>query len=291
MKGITKNMLKRKMSPWLFLLPGILFTAWLRYIPIFSSLYISLFDYDPIKSPGTFVGLENYFTIFNTRFYWDAWVNTFVFLGLNILLTFFIPIMQALFLNELTFFKKTFTTMYIIISLIPISVNVILWKWIWHPEYGLANQIIMFFGGKPQLWLSNPQLTKFCIVFPGIIGGGVAVLMYLAAIRGIPKELFECCKIDGGSGWKKIWYITLPNIKFLVVIQLVVTMIFTMQILDLPYQYASGGPSGASTSMGVYIYNTFKQDFVYGRASAASFILFIVIAVMTIIQMKLDKAE
>lgn len=290
-KAKWKRTMKEKLSILIFLVPGIVFTIWLRYYPILNSLYVSLFRYDPVDKPGDFIGVENYINAIGTQFYWDAWANTFVFLGLNLLLVFFIPIIQAVFLNELTRFNKFFSTMYLITALIPISVNVILWKWIWHPEYGIANQIVLFFGGSAQGWLSDPTWTKFCIVFPGIIGGGVGVLMYLAAIKGIPDEIFECSRIDGASGFKRIWYVTLPNIRFLIMIQLVMTVINTMQILDAPYQYVSGGPSGASTTMGIYIYNTFRQDFNYGKASAASIILFAVVGIMTIGQMALDKSK
>lgn len=280
-----------KITPYLFLVPGIIFTLWLRYIPIFKSLYMSLFKYNAIDPPGKFVGFKNYISMFQTQFYWNAWKNTFTFLILTLVLVFFVPIIQALFLNEIFKGKKTFTTIYLVSALIPMSVNVIIWKWIWHPDYGLANQIMKLFGAEPQLWLSNPDLTKFAIIFPGVIGGGIAVLMYTAAIHGIPTEIFEAAKLDGCTGFKKIRYIILPNIIFIIIIQLVLSVIGCMQILDVPYQFASGGPSGVSTSMGIFIYNAFKQDLDYGKGAAASMILFLVIAVMTIFQMKLDKSE
>lgn len=239
-KKLGRKSMKQKLSILLFLTPGVVFTIWLRYYPILNSLYVSLFRYNPIKKPGEFVAFKNYIDLFNTQFYWEAWVNTFVFLGLNLLLVFFIPIVQATFLHEITRLNKFFSTIYLVTALIPISVNVILWKWIWHPDYGVANQLVTFFGGNPQGWLSDPTWTKFCIVFPGIIGGGVGVLMYLAAIKGISDEIFECSRIDGASGFKRIWYITLPNIRFLIMIQLIMTVISTMQILDAPYQYVSG---------------------------------------------------
>ncbi|MGL4737062.1 MAG: carbohydrate ABC transporter permease [Cellulosilyticaceae bacterium] len=285
--------LKRKdlIAATLFLLPGIIFTVWLRYYPMLQSFYMSLFNYDPVNSPGKFVGLQNYKNIFASGFYWEAWRNTFIFLLLHIGLVFFIPLIQAIFLNEIVKGKKFFSTVYLVTALIPISINVIIWKWIWHPDYGLANQVIKIFGMEPQLWLSNPELTKFAIVFPGIIGGGVGVLLYLAAIQGISADIYEASQIDGCSGWQKIRYITLPNIKFIVVIQLVLATISTMQILDLPYQYTGGGPSGVSTSMGIYIYDMVNKDLSYGKSTAAACILFLVIGVLTIVQMKLDQSE
>lgn len=285
--------LKRRqyISALMFLIPGIVITLWLRYYPMLKTLFMSFFNYDTISPPGKYVGLKNYQALFKTNYFWEAWGNTFAFLFLTLLLVFFVPLIQAIFLNEINRGRKLFTTIYLITTLIPMSVNVIVWKWIWHPDYGIANQIFEFFGGSAQMWLSNPELTKFCIVFPGIIGGGVNVLLYLAAIQGIPQDVFEASELDGCTGWRKVTYIILPNIRFIIVIQLILSCITTMQILDVPYQYTSGGPSGASTSLGIFIYNSVYTDLNYGKATAASVTLFIVIAILTVLQMKLDKSS
>lgn len=282
---------RRKITPWCILFFPMLCTIWLKYYPILSAFVISLFKYDPINPPGKFIGLDNYSSMFQMQFYWDSWKNTFVFLILQICMCFFIPLVQALLLNELIRFQKCLTTLYILPALIPTSVNVIIWKWIWHPDYGVANQILRFFGGQPQAWLSDPALVKFCIVFPGVLGGGLTVLLYLSAIQGISTDIVESAALDGCTGFRKILYITLPNISFMIFIQLVMCVIQTMQLLDAPYMYASGGPSGASTTQGIFIYNSFQQDLNYGRGSAASIVLLLVIAVLTMAQMKLEKAE
>ena len=283
--------IKQKIAPWLFLLLPIIFTLWLKYYPILKAAYISLFDYDPINQPGTFVGLKNYLTMFKTEFYWEAWSNTFVFLFLQILMAFFIPIIQALFLNELRKAKSTVSTLYLLPALIPTTINVIVWRWVWHPDYGVANQIVQFFGGQPQLWLSDPDLVKFCIIFPGVIGGGINVLLYLSAIQNVSPDIVESAALDGCTGWKRIWYIVLPNIRYIIFIQLIIAVSTAMQMLDAPYMFAAGGPSGASTTQGIYIYNAFNKDFNYGRGSAASVILMIVVMIMTMIQMHFENAE
>lgn len=288
---LNKYIWKRRVTPWLILSIPILLTAWLKYYPIMNAFKMSLYSYDPINPPGKFIGLGNYKTMFQMQYYWEAWKNTLIFLGLFFVLNFFIPIIQALLLNELSKIQKVFTTIYIIPALIPTAVNVIIWKWIWHPDYGMANQIIKFFGGTPQAWLSDPKLVKFCIMFPGIIGGGLTVLLYLSAIHGISTDIVESAMLDGCSGWKKMRYIILPNIKFMIFIQMIMAVISTMQLLDGPYMYASGGPSGASTTQGIFIYNTFRQDMNYGRGSAASIILLFVIAIITLIQMHFERAE
>lgn len=294
MRGsVRKNsyFIRQKLTPWLILLLPIAFTLWLKYYPILKAAYISLFRYDPVNQPGTFIGFENYRTMFSTKYYWEAWQNTFVFLLLQIGMVFFIPIIQALFLNELRHGKNMFGTMYLLPTLIPTTVNVIIWRWIWHPDYGVANQIAVLLGGQAQLWLSDPNLVKFCIVFPGVIGGGIAVLLYLSAIQGISPEMMESAAIDGCTGFKRIWYITLPNIRYLIFIQLIMAVSTSMQLLDSPYMFAAGGPSGASTTQGIYIYNAFQIDYNYGRGSAAAIILMLVVMAMTLFQMRFEKAE
>ena len=279
------------MAPWLILALPILFTLVLKYYPILKALMMSFFRFDPINPPGTFIGFDNYINMFKMDFYWEAWGNTLVFLILQLTMCFFIPLLQALFLNELIHTQKTFTTLYIIPALVPTSVNVIIWKWIWHPDYGMANQVMKFIGVEPQLWLSDPELVKFCIIFPGVLGGGLSVLLYLSAIQGVSADIMESASLDGCCGWKKIRFMILPNIKFMIFIQLIISGVNTMQILDIPYMYTSGGPSGFSTSQGIFIYNTFQNDLNYGRGSAASIVLLIAIIILTIFQMRFERSE
>lgn len=283
--------LKRRLTPWCILAIPMACTIWLKYYPILNAFYISLFKYDPIHPPGRFVGLENYIGLFQMQYYWEAWKNSFIFLILQLSMCFFIPLIQALLLNELVKLQKCLTTLYILPALVPTAVNVIIWKWIWHPEYGIANQIMGLFGLQPQAWLSDPNLVKFCIVFPGILGGGLMVLLYLSAIQGISSDILESAALDGCTGFSKIIHIILPNISFMISIQLIMCVITTMQLLDAPYMYASGGPSGASTTQGIFIFNAFNQDLNYGRGSAASIILLLVIGTLTLVQMHFEKTE
>jgi len=283
----------KRTMPWLFVLPGLIFTLFFRYYPIIRAFWISLFDYDIANPPGIFIWFKNYFNIIKLQEFKNAWINTLWFLVLTVIITFFIPIIQAIFLSEIkNNSTKLFSTIYIIPALVPLSVNVILWKWIWNPGYGIANFISKALGFGHYTWLSDVDLTKFCIIFPGIIGGGAAVLLYLAAILAIDKEILEAAQIDGCTGWQKIFYIVLPNIKFLIVIQFVITTILSLQILDQPLQFTYGGPAGASTSVGLLIYKTSFDAFSqarFGRSSAIGMVLFFFIAIVTLIYLTLDR--
>lgn len=199
-------------------------------------------------------------------------------------------LIQALLLNELRR-KNLVSTMYLLPTLIPGTIGVIIWRWFWHPDYGIANQLVRFLGGQPQTWLSDPNLVKFCIVFPGIIGGGVGVLLYLSAIQNVSQDIIDSAALDGCVGWRRIFYIILPNVRFIITIQLIMAVTNAMQLLDGPYLFAGGGPSGASTTQGIFIYESFYKDFNYGRGSAVSIILLLVIMIISIIQFKYEKEE
>lgn len=281
--------LKKKMIPWLFVLPGILITLVFRYYTMIQSFIWSFFNYDISNPPGTFVGLKNFQNLFIGDEFKNALINTLVYLVLGFVLTFWVPIVQALFLSQVKRGRNFFSTLYIIPAVIPGTVNIVIWKWIWQPEYGLANTILGFFNLPAQQWLSDPAWVKFCIIFPGILGGGLNVLLYLSAILGVSEDIMEASKIDCCTGLKSIWYMILPNIRFLVKIQLIMFTIGTLQIMDNIFQYTNGGPANASNSVALNIYKLYNERFDYGQGSAAAMLLLIMVAIITMIQMNLQN--
>ena len=258
---------------------------------MFQAFWISLHNYDMASPPGDFVGFDNYISLFQNPDFWSAWKNTLVFTGLSLAITFFIPIIQALFLSEVHRGRGIFTTLYLIPTVIPLSVNVIIWKWIFSPNMGLANAFAALFGQESQTWFSDPALAKLCIILPGVLGGGFSVLMYLSAIMGVGRDIYEAADIDGCSGLRRLWHVTLPNIRFLIGIQMILGVIAAMQILDQPLQYTNGGPNGASTSVALYANRLMTEQMNYGKSAAAGFTLLIVVAIITAIQLKLDQSE
>lgn len=283
--------IKKAIIPWLFVLPGLLITILLRYATLGTSIFWSFFNVTVTEMPGKFVGFENYINLISSKEFSQVLINTLVYVGLTFLLCFPIPIIQAVILSEIKSkrLKNWFSTLYIIPAVIPGTIVIVIWRWIWNPQYGIANYILSLLNVAPQAWLADPNLVKLCIIFPGILGGGLTVLLYYAAILGIPQDIVEAASLDGCTGWKKMRYITLPNIKFLITVQVITTFIGTFQITDTIFQYTNGGPAGASNSIGLNIYKLFNERFKYGEGSALSTILLVIIAVLTLIQLKMDK--
>lgn len=290
-KQLTAYRVHRAAVPMLFLLPGVAATLVMRYYTIGSAVLLSFYKYNIQAPPGDFIGLQNFVSIFRDSVYWQAWGNTLTFLVLSLLLTFFIPIIQALFLEEIVRFRGLASTIYILPAVIPGTINIVLWKWIWNPSYGAANYLLKLFGGNPQTWMSDTRWVKFCIIFPGILGGGIGVLLYLAAIYGISEDVKEAARLDGCTGFKRMFYITLPNIKFLIFINFVMSTIGAMQILDSVFQFTNGGPAFASESVPLYIYHDYMAKYNYGMGSAASLTLMVVIALLTFMQMRLNEKQ
>lgn len=275
----------------LFLLPGVAATLLFKYYTMGKAIYLSFFKYDVQSPPGTFVGPDNFIALFRDMDYWRSWGNTLVFLLFSLFLTFLIPLIQALCLEPLTRFQGLATTLYILPAVIPGTIYIVLWKWIWNLSYGAANLLLGNLGIPVQAWLSSTAWVKFCIIFPGVIGGGMGVLLYLAAIYGVSEEVKEAAMLDGCTGFQRIWHITLPNIKFLLVINLVNATIGAMQMLDNIYQYTNGGPAGASESTALFIFHQYTMKYNYGMGSAASLTLMLVIAVLTFLNLRLSESQ
>ena len=290
-KRLNNYRVRRAMIPLLFLLPGVAFTLILKYYTIIKAVQLSFYKYNIQSPPGLFIGMNNFVSLFQDSDYWQAWRNTLAYLVLSLLLTFVMPIIQALFLEQIVKLRSLVSTIYILPAVIPGTVNIVLWKWIWNPSYGAANYLLKLFGGTPQTWMSDTRWVKFCIVFPGILGGGIGVLMYLAAIYGISEDVKEAAELDGCTGFKRMIYITLPNIRFLIFINLVMSVIGSMQMLDNIFQYTNGGPAMASESVALYIYHCYMTKFNYGKGSAASLTLMLVIALLTFFQLRLNEKQ
>lgn len=285
---------KRKLMTGLFFIaPGFIFTVWLRYYPIVFGTYLSFFDWDVVSPPGEFIGFDNYATIFRQGFYWKAWQNMVVYVVLVFGLTFWIPILQALVLDMIgrRWVKNTLTTLYLLPAVIPVTATAMIWRWIYHPTYGVANQITTALGLGTYAWLQDPQIVKTAIILPGMIGGGLVMLLYLAAMYSIPEDVYDAAMLDGCTSLQLIRYIKLPFMWQVIFVQALFTIIGSFQMLDMPFVMTGGGPARSSETMGIYIYNTFQEELSLGRASAAASTLFLILAVVISVMLIVNRSE
>lgn len=278
---------KERRDAYLFILPWmigfLLFTAG----PMIGSLYISFTRWE-IVTPSVWVGLDQYQKLFtDDRFYLSLW-NTAYYVFLGVPLHLFLALMAALAMNMNLRGIRLFRTLYYVPSLTPAVANAILWMWIFHPQWGLANAILDWFGIEGLYWLQDPKLSKpsFIIMSFWTIGGQMVIL--LAGLKGIPQQLYEAAEIDGAGAFQKFLKVTLPLLTPALFFNLIIAIIGAFQVFTQAFIMTEGGPSYSTLFYLLYLYRAAFENFRMGYASAMAWVLFVIVLFFTLIQFRLS---
>ncbi|MEK5645621.1 carbohydrate ABC transporter permease [Paenibacillus cellulositrophicus] len=285
----TRRWVRDNAWAYLFIAPQILGLLVFVIGPVIFAFVISFMKWD-IGSTPEWVGLTNYSKQVSDPIFWKVLKNTSVFALLNIPLTVIGALALALMLNQ-NLKGKTLLRAAYFIPVVTSSVAVALvWTWLYNPSYGLINSVLMSLGIEGPGWLSDMKWALPSIVIMTVWQGvGYNMILFLAGLQGVPSQLHEAAKMDGAGSWQRFWRITIPMISpttFFVVIML---LIGSMQVFSEPYMMTRGGPADATNVLVLHIYNTAFQFFRMGEASAISFILFVIILIVTLIQFKFSK--
>ena len=279
-----------RLLPWMFVLPSFSGLLLFKYYPLMRSLFMGLFDWNILEPPGVFVGLRNYARMFFSSFFLDSLWNTVVIWLMSMLFAFWVPVVQAVFLNEIRGKSQgVFKVLYLVPMVVPGVSSILLWKWIYNPEYGLANQLLGALGLPGLMWLNDISTAKLALTLPGLIGGSTAVIIYLATIQGIPQEMYEAASLDGANFLQRALRLTLPNMKGIIEIQLVLSLSTALQLFDGPYMMTGGGPAGSTTTLAIRIYNLAFSDNDFGMASAMAAFIFTVTILLVGAQLMLRR--
>ena len=229
----------RKKAAWLFCLPAIAANLIFGYYPLFLG-FVVLFYKWPVIRPPHFVGWSNFEAVFDDPVLTTSIINTFYFAFLKIALTFIIPIIVSIMLMEMK--PKTIRIM-MILWFIPMASmsGIIVWKWFYNPYYGLFNGILKILGLPLSQWLNSSRIAMLCLVLPALIMFGPG-LIYIASLQSIPSDLYESAELEGASMWQKIWHITLPRLRPIIAMMLILAVIGNMQVFMQPFVMTGGGP-------------------------------------------------
>jgi len=286
-----RHKLKAQLIGWLFLLPALVSFSLFKYYPILLGIAVSFFKVDIVHMPGAFIGLSNYARMFTDHFFQTAIRNNFEFRAIGLVMTFWMPILLATLVNEVGKGKTFFRTMYYIPAIAPGIAMMVLWKYIWQPDFGLANFIVRSLGGQDQLWLNDAKLVKWCMSVPGLLmGGGMNMLIYLAALQDIPEEQHESALLDGAGFIKRITRISLPQIVPIITTMLVLAVIGSFNAFDNIMIMTQGGPSGSTETIISYAYKqAYFGNLDYGYSLSMTTTTFLIVFVLTWLQMTLDR--
>jgi len=275
-----------------FIGPGLLLYVLYAVYPIFSTLYYSLFDWSGIAENKTYAGWANYEKLFADAVFWKTLSNNLLLVVASVATQIPLGLVMALMLFAPIRGVRLFRTVYFLPLLMSTVALGILWTFIYDPTIGVVNGVLSSLGldGWQRGWLGETQ-TAFWAVIVTICWQFTPFYMILlrAAIVGIPADIFESAKIDGASGWKQFWSITLPLIRPTLVTSAVLSVIGSLKYFDLIFVMTEGGPSNSTELMATYMYKQAFAQFNMGYASTISFTMFVIAFLVALVILAADK--
>ena len=270
-------------NPWLpclLLLPALLLIGLWGYYPLLRGMVMAFQDYR-IAGESTFVGLDNFIALALDRSFWGSLLTTFYFVSLTMLLAFTAPIILAVMVSEVPRGKVFFRTLFFLPQVTSALVIALIWKMMYDPApSGLFNQVIQWLNHLPgvhidlQSWLLDPKLAMVCVVLPTAWAtAGIQSLIYLAALKGVPDDLYEACEIDSGGVWTKLRHITLPMLMPLIIINFVGAFIGTFQNMGKIFLLTFGGPGESTMVLGMRIWIEAYSNLRFSIATSMAWVL------------------
>jgi len=262
-------------------------------LPIVASFYLSFFKYEMLQ-PLEFLGLGNYIYAFTRDpVFHETILNTFYYALVSVSLGMAVSLMVAQFIHNRPRFKSFFRTVYFLPVVTPAISTAIIWRFIFQPsQFGFLNALISYIGIPAQPWLTSAPLVKPALVVIGIWGGlGYNMVLFLAGLAGIPFTFYEAAKIDGANSWQMFWKITWPLLSPTVLFTTVTGTISALQLFSTPFVMTRGGPENASRTVVMWIQQVGFDQFRMGYSSALAYIFFVIILIMTLLQLRYMKTQ
>jgi multiple sugar transport system permease protein len=267
---------------YFFIGPCIIGLLVFNFGPMLFSLFMSFTQWDMV-TPPRFIGTGNFASIFKDSLVATSLKVTMYYTVLSVPLITFISFFIATLLNTGVKGISVFRTIYYIPSIVPSVASAAIWLFIFDPMFGLLNSILRIFGIPPQPFIYSREGVIPGLAAMAVWGAGNTVIIYLAGLQGISRELYEAADLDGANGFQRFFRITVPLMTPIIFFNMLMTMIGAMQTFTQAFIMTSGGPNNASLFYSLLLYRTGFQLQRMGYASAMSWILFIFIAVLTFI--------
>jgi multiple sugar transport system permease protein len=293
MKDILEH--KQARAGWMFLVPALGLILLFFVIPVLAGLFLSLSDFDiyAIGSPETarFVGLRNYVDTLSNPAFWGAVRNTLYFVLVGGPLSVLVSLCAALLLNaRLVRFRSLFRTIYFAPVVTTLVAVAIVWRYLYHPRYGLLDHILGWFGIGPVDWLGDPAWAMPAIILLAVWKNfGYNMLIFMAGLQSIPEHLYEAASIDGAGPWQRFRFVTLPGLAPVFLFVGVTTMIGYFQLFAEPYVMTQGGPLGSTRSLVLLMYEEGFRWWRMGVASTIAVLLFVITLLFTLVQLRLQR--
>jgi putative chitobiose transport system permease protein len=276
----------RHLEPWLYLGLPLLLLVVFFIVPMGMALYISMLDYGHSIFSPDFIGLGNYTALVKSPHFWQVVWNTLIFMVAMVPAMVVIPILVALVVNHQLRGMAFFRAMIYLPVVVSLVVAGIAWKWLYASD-GLINYLLSYVGIPKIQWLVSPDIALYAVglmvVWKGV---GYYMMMYLSNLQSLSNELYEAADVDGANIFQKHWHITMPHLRPTMAMVGIISTIGALKVFTEIYVMTRGGPVGSTETFVYYIYDQAFGNLNLGMASAAGFVLMILIFTLSLINIK-----
>lgn len=280
------------LSALLFLSPTlVVFSAFILF-PLVFSFYLSFHEWNMFSGQREFIGLANYTQMFGDPEFWRVFRHTIVYTVGTVPVNMALALFVAFILNGQIRGKKFLRTAFFTPVIISSVAAAVIWRWIFDPNLGVLNHVLGLIGISPVNWMNDPSAAMTALIIVGVWKTfGINMILFAAGLSGIPDHYYEAAEIDGAGPWAKFWRITVPLLSPTTLFIMVLSIIGSFQVFDLVYVLTYGGPLGSTKVLVFYLYEHAFRFFNMGYASAVAYLLFFVLFILTMIQIRFFKDQ
>lgn len=280
---------KNKVEMFRFLSPAIIVVGMVLVYPLLFTFRLSFYSYS-IARGMRFIGLDNYLNILKDQTFYVALQNTLLYTFVVILIELVLGFLLASILNRGIFGERVFRGLFMIPMLTSPIVSGIIWRFMYNPDFGIINYLLSLVGLPPQVWTGNPRTALLsCMVVDIWMYTPFVMLLLLAGLQSIPKEQYEAAEIDGSNLWAKFRYITIPWLRPMILVVLLLRTMDSIKVFDQIYALTGGGPGISSITLEVYAYFRGFRNFFLGYASAISWVLVLITIIISLVYLQLIR--
>ena len=283
---------KRYAGAYLFVLPAALLFFTFDYLPTFSAFYYSLTEYH-VLIPPEWVGLDNYKALAKDGVFLKSLRNSFLYFVIIVPFLVTLPLFLAILVNQKLKGIYLFRVIFYLPVITAMVAVAIVWKYLYHPA-GLLNAVLQIVGLQSESvnWLLNKKTALPAVSMLEVWkAAGYYMVIYLAGLQNLPKDLVEAAKIDGATRPRILWHVVLPHLRPIVAVVLILTTLGTVQIFTSVYIMTSGGPLDSTLSLPLYVYRKAFEELDMGYATAMGVVLWVILMVLTVINFKISRGE
>lgn len=280
---------------WLMMTPAVLGFIIFSVGPMLESLYLSFTKYDVVSAPK-WIGVNNYlYLLRHDPAFWPSVKVTAIYAAVSVPLSLVIALLIAMLLNQRIFARNLFRTIFFLPTLLPAAASSVVWVWIFDPTRGLLNHVLALVGIPGPAWLQSTTWALPALIIMSLWGFGGAMIIFLAGLQEVPRQLYEAAELDGASAWRQFYHVTLPMISPVLFFNLVMGIIGALKAFDLAFvtsTAAGAGAGGPARATLLYTLNLYQKSFNYfhmGLGSAMAWMLFAAILLLTAINFVLGK--